>query len=71
MNLSDPGRMDVTGVILIATTRAPIGKAFRGRLIDIRPSHLSSFTIQAPFANIQGVNAAVVRNAAFSEESRR
>lgn len=63
MILSDPGRMDVTEVVIVATARAPLGKAFRGRLIDIRPSHPSSFTLQAPSVNVQGVNMGVVQAA--------
>ena len=43
--------------VIVATTRSPIGRAFKGSLVDIRPDDLSAQMVKALMAKVPQVIA--------------
>ncbi|MBU3704817.1 MAG: acetyl-CoA C-acyltransferase, partial [Ilumatobacteraceae bacterium] len=43
--------------VIVATTRSPIGRAFKGSLVDVRPDDLSAQMVKALMAKVPQVKA--------------
>ena len=43
--------------VIVATTRSPIGRAFKGSLVDMRPDDLSAQMVKALMAKVPQVKA--------------
>ncbi len=48
--------------VIVATTRSPIGRAFKGSLVDMRPDDLSAQMVRALMAKVPQVKAADVED---------
>ena len=48
--------------IIVATARSPIGRAFKGSLVDIRPDDLSAQMIQAVLAKVPQLRPAEIED---------
>ncbi|NBN89797.1 MAG: acetyl-CoA C-acyltransferase, partial [Actinobacteria bacterium] len=48
--------------VIVATTRSPIGRAFKGSLVDMRPDDLSAQMVRALMAKVPQVKATDVED---------
>ena len=48
--------------VILATSRTPIGRAFKGSLVDIRPDQMSAFVIDAVLSKVPAVDPATVED---------
>ena len=48
--------------VILATSRTPIGRAFKGSLVDVRPDDLSAFVIRDVLAKVPAVDPASVED---------
>ena len=55
--------------VIVATARSPIGRAFKGSLVDVRPDDLAAQMVQAALAQVpqlELLNAPIRRRKSFS-----
>ncbi len=52
----------MSNAVIVATTRTPIGRAYKGSLIEARPDDLSALVIQAALAKVPGLDPSLVED---------
>ncbi len=48
--------------VIISTARTPIGRAFKGSLIEMRPDDLAAIVVQAALAKVPNLDPALVED---------
>ena len=48
--------------VIVATARTPIGRAYKGSLVDVRPDDLAALVIKALLAKVPSLDPALVED---------